>query len=589
MSLYKKFTNYLLTHQPLLWHSMSIQLTLVVALLNLLFYYIGYAAVDLRLLKENYNISGYFYKETFALLWVISGLVIFVVWGAFFYRHNAAKNFYPMSKWYFHKMAFLLFIPLLIFFWTPFTFQKGVMSKTKSLVDKQSIDDLQKTYVEAFPFLLNSSGDYAYQQRNFPEEYIGIEYFNLEDEDNYYVQYFFEDKQQKLSKILKKIEAKPIYERIYAYRTNLEEQIEIRKGDTCLIHIEVFDRALDSIELEDFVVSNVKNFNYDNFLNYMMFYDAGKAYNLGEFSNEFTEELQIKLHKRIQQESTEILDLLKSFKVLLEHYEITNTLDPEKNFNYLIKNNFNYTRELTSSIYSDDYYYSDYETAPYDAAYEEDADFDDPNLYQDEDYYVQLLNTDGLENLLNNVTTAHTSNYFYNNEEFYGLLYFALALTMLFLYFEWGHVLSFVISIPVSGGITLIGVLINVFAHQVFHNISPNSYYWLQAFAPFTMLLFMALVLFIAYRGVKASWNVFVTNIAVSISYFMFPLWIAVGAVFINLITVKYYYDPCMEYLNTKYLFDLNSYYWQYTMKWSPFVLYFISIFAIKKILSKKE
>jgi hypothetical protein len=564
---------------------MTIQLTAAVVALNLLFYFIGYSTTDLELLKDSYNISGYFYQEAFSLFWVISGLIIFVIWGAYFYRHGAAKNFYPVSRWYFHKMALLIFIPLLLFFWTPFAFRNGVMKKSKSLVSESEILKLTEIYLEAAPFLLSGNFNYSYSSRNFPGIYKSATYADI-TEDNSYTTFLYQGKNQKLSTILKKENAQAIYGNIYAYQLSNKDSAFVVGKDTCYTPISIFERALDSTDLNDFAFSNVKNFNYDEMLLYFNDFQGGLEQ--ADQLQKIVAELRFSLAQRIATQSPEILGVLKKFKASLDEYKIHNTLNPEKNYNYLIKNNFDYSTEITSNYFADDYY--DY--------YEEDIEeievsvdtlFDNSDNYENLDYFNQQLSSAELENLINNVNTAHYSEYFNDNEEFYVLLYFALAFTMLLLYFEWGNVLSFVISIPVGGGISILGVIINVLANQIYNNDSYPQNSWINALGPFTVLFFAGIILFIAYRGVKYSWNTHITNVAIAISYFVWPIWIAVGSVFISFITITYEFDPCLGWENPVLLFDFNSYWWMMVMKWSPFVLFFISLFAIKKILAKKE
>lgn len=588
MNPYKKFTNYLLTHQPLLWHSMGIQLTVTMILLNVLFYFMAYSSVDMTLLRESYDISRHFYREAFSLFWVISGLTILVIWGAYFYRHNAAKNFYPISRWYFHKMALLLFIPLLFFFWTPFSFHQGVSNKTKNLISQQNIVELTNSYFESIPFLLSANSDYSYGQRNFPEVYLDIQYYNQKEDDSYYVQYFYNGKQQKLSNILKQVKAKPIVNQIYVYRTRIEESHFFVNGDSCLTYIEVFEQALDSNDLLDFELASVKNFNYDNFLNYMMPRYQSMNYHDEVTFTESSEVLKNKMAERIQTSSRDILAELKNFKKLLDEFGISNTLDPAKNFNYLIKNNFRYHRDVTLIFYDDEYSYEYDYAEPF--VDDDTLGLEGPAHFQDADHFTQSLSHYSLENLLNNANIAHSSRFFRSSDEFYFLLYFALALTLLLLYFEWGNILSFVIGIPVGGALFIIGVLINLLVTKMFY--SGNDYgfnKFLNILGPLTYIVLAGSVLLIAYRGIKSSWNVYVTNVAICLSYFVFPIWIAIAMVFLNIATTQVQFDACLGWNEHINLFDLNNFWIQKIMKWSPFVLFFISLFAIKKILAKKE
>jgi hypothetical protein len=590
MKLYKKFTNYLLTHQPLLWHSMGIQLFIAMLLLNVLYYFLGYSFLELKTLRESYDISGLFYRETFSLFWVISGLIILVVWGAYFYRHNAAKNFYPISRWYFHKMAFLIFIPLLIFFWTPFSFQKGVSEKSKTLIEHEKLEALTQAFYETVPFLLGANYDFSYSQRNFPEEYLGIQYYERTNDDSYIVQYYFEGIEQKISTIIKKTKATPILNSVYAYRTVIEEQYEKVKEDSCLTYFEIFTDVLDSTDLPDFEWASVKNFNYNHFLNYMTPYNRGASIFEMDSESDMSNSLKIRMFQRIQSKNDEILVVLENFKKRIDEFDILNTLEPEKNFNYLIKNNFKYTRDITLSTYGDDYYDYDHEESYYSIEDDDSLDLSEQDYYQDEDYFTQTLSFFQLENLINNSYSAQNASFFYSDEEFYTLLYFALAFTMLLLFFEWGNILSFVISIPVGGALLIIGVIINVLVTKLSYSSENYTYHKLvNLLGPLTFILLGGIVLFIAYRSVKKSWNLHVGNVAICLSYFVFPLWIIILVVFLNITGSNQVYDVCLGWYEDVSIFDLRSFWIDKTLKWSPFVLFFLSLFAIKKVIAKKE
>jgi hypothetical protein len=591
MKLYKKFTNYLLTHQPLLWHSMGIQLFIAMLLLNVLFYFLGYSFLDLKTLRESYDISGLFYRETFSLFWVISGLIILVVWGAYFYRHNAAKNFYPISRWYFHKMALLIFIPLLMFFWTPFSFHKGITTKAKTIIELEKLNTLIESYLETYPFILSSNTDYSYDQRNFPEAFLGVQYYDKSNDDSYVVQYYFEGKEQKLNTILKKVKAKPILNSVYAYRTVVEEHYKKVKEDSCLTYFEIFSEALDSSDLPDFERASVKNFNYDQFMNYMMPFNGGPSF-LDMESDIVSDSLKVKMAKRIYTHQHEILTLLKNLKALLDEYDIQNTIDPEKNYNYLIKNDFRYSRDITISVYEDyGYYEENLEEAPYVDIYSEDTlEVEAREYYQDEDYFTQTLSLYSLENLINNSSSAHNSSFFYSDDEFYILLYFALGFTMLLLFFEWGNILSFVISIPVGGGLLIVGVLMNLLVAKIFFSSTDYSYNKIEhLMGPATFIILAGIVLFLALRSVKKSMNVYASNVAITISYFVFPLWIIILIVFLNIATSQNIYDVCLGWYEKTNLFNLRNFWVDKTMRWSPFVLFSLSLFLIKRVLAKKE
>jgi len=572
MNLYKKFTNYLLTHQPLLWHSMSIQLTTVVVLLNLLFYGFGFLHVNLDVIQHSWNIRSIFFDSTYSLFWIIIGLIILIIWGAFFYRHNAAKNFYPISRWYFHKLAGLLFIPALIYFLVPFSFFRGVAHKTQRIIPKSELAEMQRLYDYSKPFLIQYTNSYKYNYRSYPEIYKSVSHWKkgdayndhdydiYEDEEYYYPPE--NDRYFDVEQYLKNANAEPIEDDVYAYREIYEQDYTIKKGDTCWHSTRKFLYPYNKDSLPDFELYHVKN-HFNQKFHRSSFKDFMSDYYLEDVPDE---SITATCHDWIDNKPEKILETLQDFKAILDRHKIYNSLKPEENYTYLLANDFTVHRSVTGSAYR------------YSNSYSEDYTSDDLETGTEKlRDFKQALAENELDKLIENAQIAHLAPYFYDTYLKYAFRFLALAGVLLLLYFEWGSVLAFVISIPVAGTFAIFGTLL--FA------ISPHS----PSYAIFIIIIIGLFFLIMAFLGLKGSLKPMVGNIAITLSYFMFPTWVLIILGYIQVAFSYTKWAPCTGYGDTEYPFEFNAEPVTSILLYAPFVLFFISLFAIKKIIAKKE
>lgn len=572
MNSYKKFSNYLLTHQPLLWHSRAIQLTAVVVVLNILFYGVGFLRMNLFTLKNSYNIESLFFDESFSLFWIISGLIILIVWGAYFYRNNAAKNFYPISRWYFHKLAVLLFIPALIYFMVPFSFFRGVAHKTQQVISQKDLKEINKLFDYSKPFLIMNTRDYKHNKRSFPEKYRWVSYW--EKVGTYYdEEYDYEDvtgseeQNTYIEKQFLAANAEPIEGSIYAYRNRIDNIYTLKGNDTCWSSHTVFQYPYTKDSLPDFHLYHVKNFSTDE-MRKMNSY-AG-SWSLEDYDeNKYNDDsLLVLTHNWIDNKSEKILQTLEDFKAILAKYNVYNTLNPQGNYDYLLANDFSIHRAITGRAYR-------YETGSYSHDYFTEID----NLQAQKEKisdFKQVLAIDDLQSLLSNADRAYNAPFFYDQFLKHFFRFLALAGVLLLLYFEWGSILAFVISIPVAGVFAIFGTLLAI----IFR--SPT-------FALFVILFLCGFFLFMAVLGIRGHLKPMVGNIAITISYFVFPLWALIILGFVQQAFMRQVYRPCLDWFESVYPFEFNQDPIASVLLYAPFVLFLISLFFIKRILAKKE
>lgn len=590
MNTLKKLNTYLLTKQPLLWHSRVIQLTSVMLLLHLVFYVVGYLSVDLKKMSNDWRIETWFFQTAVMLYWLLIGLIALIVWGAFFYRNNAAKNFYPISKWYFHKLALSIFLPALLFLLIPFTFFNGVSNHAKKIISLEELQVLNTVTQFVQPFLLKEEDNFDYPARVYPSIYKNIQYWEKQSPENYVPTYLYQGGETNIFDILNKENVEPVdsLNGIYAFQTEQIEQFKITDNDTCSTFSDGFKYALSKDSLTDFKMRHVKNYAPSIGVNKNLF----KVKNLsGKYDSMIpaktekvsTNELVALVHNWIDNKPEIILDLLEQFKTQIDKFKIENNINPRKTYDYLVSNDFHVFSGVTGSYSFSEYdYHLNEESADY--FVDDDLDFHE-TAHEEKNRFHQFMNTDQLNTLIDNASKIHFSNYIYDWTIFQILGYVALGTTMLLLYFQWSKVLTFVISIPVAGVLIFIGALLYVVIKKPWDNDYNST-------IQFDLLLYLVLsasVLGIAYFGVKKIWNTYVTDVALTISYFAWPLWISLITVLIHGLLTQDVYNPCDYWPDRVEPFSLRDGLGANIILYSPYFMFWIWLFFIKRIVAKKE
>ncbi len=572
MKLFHKLSTYLLTHQPLLWHTRIIPLMFTVLLANLIFFMLGYSSVNLYNLAHNYSLENWFFREYYVLYWVILGLVVLIIWGASFYRYNAAKNFYPISKWYFHKMALLIFVPVILYLFIPFTFYSGQALQARNLMNMKEVAIVDSVQVYSAPFLVENTADYEFNRRSYPEMYKNLNYFE-HDNTEYDSWTHYKGVEYNIKDLLNEKTAESLLENrnVYAYRSKDVKKFNLIRGDSCEYYETEFLHPVSKDSLPEFHEFHVKNYSIENLFGYDYSYRSRimNAENLDEFSQKFNKTI----HQWIDQSHAKILTTLEELNKLCDQYGIENNLDAKGNLQYLEENEFKVSRTLTFPLEGEEGYMDENGQWVY---------LNDAN----NPMFHQAYNFNALNDLLINVSFAHEHMYFHSTEMLLILGYFALGTTMLLLYFQWGSVLSFVISIPVAGVLTILGTLIVL----LLKNPWSGDYYSPIFSLEVSVYLVMALsVLGVYYFGKQLGWNTYMVNIAFGLSYFAVPLWIVMFTLLIHQLLTTSTTVPCYEYPEWQEPFSLTDGWGYYVLLYSPYFMFLLSLFTLKGFIAKKE
>jgi hypothetical protein len=166
----KKFQQYLLENKPIYWQSKFFEMLGIGILLWPLSYGFGWLITDIKTLQDNYNISNYYFGS-FAMVHIIICIIIYVLWAFKFFQTNAMKHFYPLSKFYHHKLFLQIVVPALLIISLYYPFTMGVYSKVKFILNGHELATESKILNSAYPFLVESSADYDIKNKTYPSPF----------------------------------------------------------------------------------------------------------------------------------------------------------------------------------------------------------------------------------------------------------------------------------------------------------------------------------------------------------------------------------------------------------------------------------
>ncbi|CAM4276941.1 hypothetical protein [Flavobacterium terrigena] len=120
--MFKNIQKQLLLKYPLLWNTKFIPMLIIGVLLNLIYFFIGYADGTLDFTK--YYHSGLDF--TFFSFSTLISLIILILWLVSYFKNNSFKRFYTKSKYalFFEWIQIVVIVLLLSMFYFPFEFGK---------------------------------------------------------------------------------------------------------------------------------------------------------------------------------------------------------------------------------------------------------------------------------------------------------------------------------------------------------------------------------------------------------------------------------------------------------------------------------
>ena len=106
--MFKNIQRYLLINHPIIWNTKVVPSTIILLVINLIFFLIGYAEGELDFNQSEYN----YYDSNDATVIVFSvliAIVFFIIWLVYYFKNNSFKSFYPKSNFALVKEWMILF------------------------------------------------------------------------------------------------------------------------------------------------------------------------------------------------------------------------------------------------------------------------------------------------------------------------------------------------------------------------------------------------------------------------------------------------------------------------------------------------
>lgn len=524
MQWYKKFSNYLLENQPLLWHTRFIQLLVTGIILNILSLIIGYLITDLELLKETY-ISQVYERSNFVLFHAVVVLIVLAIWAIYFYRNNAFKKFYPISKFYFHKMIILLFIGIfpLIIAYIPFTF--GVKTKAQEILKQDVMKKHQAFLNEGSVFFPTAQSNYDIQKRVYPAPFPlqSIGSWELND----YSHYYYNPALNGVEKLKNEN-----YEDQFSFSDTLKfskiddlDYVFFKTSDKYILPNLCDSRTyIDSFYVLDSTYKLYKN----DLLNYSTIFTNEFGTNI---STNYRTEIAPKIHNWIQTNNeTEIKKAISNFIKTLDFYTIEHNLRTEILVRYLKEKEMKDVQDIVS-IYipyqAEDLYKLKY------------IEFNENFLSTMETFKPFYFDSESMYRVLENSDLSRRP---IEKNTLIGALFISLFLVFMFVWFEFTHPLHFLITLPIGGVILILVGIVLAFMPRAIHVRFENI-------ALGTIIFVSCIIQIFNLMGVFGSWmNKKVAQITFNLAYVNAAFLLPLVAVYMTTLSSEYVTGKCGEY-----------------------------------------
>ncbi|MGH2666483.1 hypothetical protein [Flavobacterium sp.] len=132
--MFKNIQKQLLLKYPLLWNTRFIPMVCIGLLINLLYFFVGYADGTINF-KERYDSDLDF---TFFSFCFLISVIILILWLVNYFKNNSFKSFYPKSKnaLFFEWIQILVIVILLSAFYFPFEY--GRQLHKRNYIDEET-------------------------------------------------------------------------------------------------------------------------------------------------------------------------------------------------------------------------------------------------------------------------------------------------------------------------------------------------------------------------------------------------------------------------------------------------------------------
>lgn len=457
LTFWRKINQHILENHPLLWHSKFVPLMVVSAVLWLLSCVIGFLLVGPNDFVSG-SVTQFYGEKNYVFFHLIALLMVLVVWAISFFKNNAVRNFYPISRSYLIRLFVLLFLPfsLLVSAYLPFT--AGVNMRFKTLYSADEIQQDWSTLNYGAAFLLVKPSDYKLRMDDFgipnlaylsrPSDGGGATQFN---------EYFRNDPTA-------------------IYQETRDSSYRFDERDAALWPISVIDgkaywfftyvqkyEGPDSCRSQSFADSFI-TVNQDQQAHWfaLTYFDTPLFRELSATrSQALIDTLKLALPLVVKKnDKSSVVQTVRRVEQLARKYGVGYAFDPELIANYLEAKKYIHLSERIFNYDVDESAY--FSNHPLIQKYSEltpvDSTEADELIRLMEDDNALYFHSYGFDRLFDNFQTVEQG---LIDDELWGFVVAAFLLTMLFLVFEFAHVKSLLLAIPVIGVLTiLIGLTI---------------------------------------------------------------------------------------------------------------------------------
>lgn len=550
MNYLKKLNTYLLENYPLIWHSKAIQLTFAGIAFWTISYFVGFAMINLKTLQYHlihhyYNASGFMY---FHFTYVI---IILSIWALYFYKNNAFKSYYPLKKGYFIVLFSTLFFAFFILASAYIPFTNGCKTKARSLFDEKNLQsDIDKLNI-GNAFLISSPSEYNLDNRSYPEPYP-VEMIRYNENYNSWdeipgdiilpVQFdsLIEKKSGYWSDVdLPKNKTRVANSEYYWTSSRINDKYTVIvdgrkmqfysthtiyvKIDKCLETSKTYLSKFYSLdELDHPELNSIINFSE------VLIEEPYRSFKNDKLLISNNERYAPIVHKLVRDKNPiEIKKAIDNFVEVCNKYQIENTINSTHLLRYLtIKKNKNFYHSIIHYWKNNaEYYNAQNEMDLIEASVSDTSKFIEIMDKQQAYHYNQA----GLFSLFNNHSYLIFDS-FLSYYDFLIFMYISFFITWVFMFFEFASIKSLLITIPVTGVLLIINVMIIVFSDFRDHG----------AFITFilTFLIIISLTLFGLRKKII---NKKVLNILMNLSYMIAPIFLIMIILFYNELTKEVY------------------------------------------------
>jgi len=608
--MYNKFNQYLLENYPIYWHTRFVQMLFAGFVSWFFSFIIGFFITNYNTLNT-YNVEEFYFSSFYVMFHGVFLLIILVLWALNFFKNNPLKSFYPLQKFYLHKVFLQLFVvfTFLIAAYLPFTY--GVYLRGRQLMPQAQMKADALKFNLGYPFLIANVTEYDLSNKSYPRPFplekfqfdysknswddgsFEVQYndsLHIDNTDNYPHSININNLPEALNKIVN------VDGNNYIFYTT---ETKYKDKDSC--YHNVYVKSFVDVSTVYLRQSSLYNFSKKLTDENRSYYDNDEIDDSNTYDDKFLVQLHQILNKKNQ---SNVINVIEDFKNSAQKYQIDNRLDANRLAVYLIKKDFanlpytivsSYQKELkeTYSEYSD--FNGDYAEA--EPVVEAAVDYAADSVSYAKDSYLSIgknepeyifykqskmyVDFGQIEQLYRNYDDVHQS--FLNFDKLIIFIIIGFFIAAFLLWFEFTYPISFLIAIPIAG---VIGIIVGLcIALMNYLGVNDDKYY-------ITFVLIVGfLILGITFIAVfSQNLNKRLANILVNISY---PIAILIWAptfLQINDFSKKYYLSKVKCETPYQVLDDgimpfvTNPVFWLLTF----FVGLLLYLLIIKKWMAKK-